>query len=112
MRRSSSLHPGWTARDIQSDPNLSHEGETGCEAKDVEDVEEKTTKDVNSNTNVDIKMNAPQLSLEILVCDFDLAGVIFFVCLLIIACLPFKSQKNSDVYYSKLWKRYHFYNLI
>ena len=59
---------------------------------------------MQSNTDVDIKMIVPQLSLEIFVCGS--AGVIFFVCLLAIVILSvrdrFKSQKNSDVSFSKL----------
>ena len=70
--------------------------EGGCEATDVDTTtrssinEEMTKKDVQSSSNVDIKMIVPQLSLEILVCG--LAGVIFFVFLLAIAILSVRDR--------------------
>ena len=58
----------------------------------------------NTNTGVDIKMILPQISLEILVCG--LAGVIFFVFLLVIIILSIRnrlhSQKKHAVAFTKL----------
>ena len=75
--------------------------EAACEIREADTttpsaIPEQPTQSMMSNTNtgVDIKMIVPQMSLEILVCG--LAGVIFFLSLLVIIILSIRNRLNSQ----------------
>ena len=82
--------------------------EAGCEIRDAETAtqlpDNRRDQVMESNTNVEILMVLPQLSPEILICG--LAGVIFFISLLVIMFITirnrFRTIKNSGVAFQKL----------